>query len=68
MMTRAKVKRWMWDWVEDYVDGCGEVKCTELAENAAWNCGSDSWLDDPDHFVWELAVEVSVEYAERGGK
>ena len=30
---------------------------TELAEETAWAFGKDKWLNDPDHEVWEIALE-----------
>jgi len=36
----------------------GEVNCTRLAENAAWHFDCDHWLDDPGHWVWDVAVDV----------
>lgn len=31
---------------------------TELAEVAAWEMDHDEWLDDPDHWIWDIALEV----------
>ena len=31
---------------------------TALAEAAAATLGHDSWLDEPDHWIWDLALEV----------
>jgi hypothetical protein len=30
---------------------------TILAEEAAWAFDRGEWLDDPDHEVWEIALE-----------
>jgi hypothetical protein len=30
---------------------------TVLAEETAWAFDNDEWLDDPDHEVWEIALE-----------
>ena len=37
----------------------GEISLTKLAEIAALDHDHPEWLDDPDHEVWDLAVEVS---------
>jgi hypothetical protein len=34
---------------------------TDAAESCAWELGHDEWLDDPDHWVWELAIEYMPE-------
>ena len=39
---------------------CGEVNCTRLAENAAWEFDHDEWLDDETHWVWDLAVDIGA--------
>lgn len=31
---------------------------TELAETTAGALDRDDWLDDPDHWIWDLAVDV----------
>lgn len=51
---RRSIRRWMASHV-------GEVdSATELAERAAHEAegGEDGWLDDPDHWIWEIAGEV----------
>lgn len=47
----------------------GSVNYTRLAENAAWHFNRDQWLDDMDHWIWDLAVDVgdSVQHSERCG-
>ena len=60
--TKPAVLRWMKSVAEDYVDGCGEIDCTSLAENAADEFHADFWLDDPNHWVWDLAVDVEAWY------
>lgn len=42
----------------DYWDACGELNSTSLAEDTAFAVGHPEWLDDPDHWVWDLAVEA----------
>lgn len=36
----------------------GEVDYTALAETTAEELGHDEWLDDSDHEIWDLALEV----------
>jgi hypothetical protein len=36
-----------------------EVNCTALAEAAAADLDCDDVLDDPDHPIWDWAVEVA---------
>ena len=38
-----------------------DATMTELAEDAAIELGQDEWLDDADHRVWEIAMEVRGE-------
>ena len=45
------IKSWM---KYNYLEYSGP---TELAENCAWALKHDQWLDDPDHIIWELAIE-----------
>jgi hypothetical protein len=50
----AKVKKWMSYHKNDYDNA------TSLAEAAAHHADGDNdeWLDDSDHWVWELAIEI----------
>ena len=58
------VKRWMDGHLDrhgdEYYDSGGEPDYTKLAEEAAYNNGSEgyTWLDDPDHPIWDLAIEA----------
>lgn len=58
---KVVVRRWMSAHAEDYRDGAtGELNPTGLAEGAAAElCLNDEGgpLDDPDHWIWELALE-----------
>lgn len=52
---RAKVKVWMLNMAHHHDNA------TSLAEDAAHNADTvdhDAWLDDSNHFVWELAIEI----------
>lgn len=33
------------------------LNATTLAEEVAHSLGFDEWLDDPDHEVWDIALE-----------
>jgi hypothetical protein len=35
-----------------------DASATTLAESAAIVLGHDEWLDDPDHWIWDLAIET----------
>lgn len=68
MPTREtkQIRRWMYNELnsaaEEYF-AYGEPQYTKLAEQAAWALDpEDVWLDDPDHEVWDLAVDVLDEY------
>lgn len=32
------------------------LTATEIAETVAWDRACSDWLDDPDHWVWDLAL------------
>lgn len=53
---------WMAQHAEDHRDGCGDVNLTSLAEACADAFGvadEGGPLDDPDHWIWELALEAA---------
>ncbi len=68
---KAKVIRWMKQWVSDYVDeSTGEVNCTALGESAAhefnmYERDSNGVMGDinEDAFAW--AVDVAEWYESR---
>ena len=53
MSTKAEAIKVMRDHLRDYKD----VNLTSLAENAAISLDHDEWLDNPDHWIWDLAVD-----------
>lgn len=61
--TRTAVEAWMLLALDEHRDALtGEVNHTSLAEAAAdaFDVADEGGpLDDPDHWVWEVAVEVS---------
>jgi len=66
---RKKVTQWMRDEVTLYPNfylDCGELNCTELAEAGAIAHKHTEWLDDADHWIWELPVELSDELEKLG--
>ena len=51
-------KYWIRNWMNDYVHEISKPEyATQLAENCANALDHDEWLDDPDHFIWEIALE-----------
>ena len=67
-VDKAKVKKWMKSMVDDHVDNkTGEVNTTSLAESAAHEFDQDQWLDDENHWVWDLSFDVANGY-ERANK
>ncbi len=59
-VTISQVKRYMQSIQAYHVDpATGETNCTTLAEATAHHFDHDEWLDDENHFVWELALEVA---------
>lgn len=62
--NKAEVRRWMRVNLDDHRDRItGEVNLTSLAEAAAgaWDQDHEGGpLDDPDHWVWELAAEADA--------
>lgn len=60
--TEEEARRWMIANLEDHRDGrTGEVDCTGLAEACAeaYDVADEGGpLDDPDHWIWDVAVEV----------
>jgi hypothetical protein len=61
--NRSAARKWMRSMVETYQDRVtGEVNLTEIVEGCAGAFGVDGIggpLDDPDHWIWEVAVEVA---------
>lgn len=35
-----------------------DASATALAESAAITLGHDEWLDDPEHWIWDLALSI----------
>ena len=51
----------MEDKIRGMMRNCMDIEpldnATLLAEETAFAFGCDAWLDDPDHIVWEIALE-----------
>ena len=57
--TRAAASRWCRQNAVTYRDDCGDVNHTALAEMCAAHFdmnGVGGPLDDPDHWIWEVAL------------
>lgn len=67
---KHEIKKNMWKLLRDDCHGeflyCGEINCTRLAEETAQLMEHDEWLDDPDHIIWDCAIEVSDDYMKEG--
>lgn len=65
---QRKVKNWMKCNVEDNLqpNSPWEVNCTALAEDCANNSGlvDPCVLDETEHWIWDLAVDVAEWYEE----
>lgn len=63
---RRRVTRWMEAQLRDpdarglYVDPRTDIaSTTALAEDAALSVDHEEWCDDPDHWVWDAAIEAA---------
>lgn len=58
-----KVRAWMTQHVDEYVDECNEYDCTKLAEDAAqeFDLYEDNDTFTIPEWVFDLAVEVTQE-------
>lgn len=69
ILLEKKMKRdfrvWMKNNVKEFVDDVGEVDYTIFAENVCQKFGCDDIggpLDDSDHWVWDMAIDVGNSY------
>ena len=62
--NKKNVKSYMNNVYEDHIDNLtGELNHTSLVESAASYFEQDyenGPLDDPDHWIWEIALEIEV--------
>lgn len=62
-----KTRKAVWEYMRNVVSiftYAGEVNCTALAEDASNHFEHPEWLDDTNHVVWDLAVDVGGEHEE----
>lgn len=50
--SRQSVTRWMMKYKNEF------ETATALAESAATRWQKPEWLDDPDHWIWEVAIDI----------
>ena len=53
MSLKSKAKKAM-----ALISEAGDFCATHLAEMTAIELNHDEWLDDPDHWIWEVALEI----------
>lgn len=47
---------------EVFRDSFGNIDLNKLAKNTAYYLDNSSWVNDPDHWIFDLAQEVVKEY------
>lgn len=59
---KKAIRKWMKNNIEQFIDKCDEVNCTEMVE--AWDreCADGGETLDMNHIAWEVAVDVAEEY------
>lgn len=66
MKTEEEIREYMITILEDFpalfLDECGEVNYTHIAEFTANELGIDNILDEETHFIWDLAIEIGDTY------
>lgn len=50
--------------MQGHVQRIPEATCTELAEATAIYLDHEDWLDDPEHWIWDMAFQLHEEYKE----
>ncbi len=65
VLSTTKIKKWMETNIQESIE-FEESNATKLAEDFCWNSGlaEEEWLDQADHIVWEVAMDVSEAYNE----
>lgn len=61
MDDQRRVRVWMFRQFQDgqFVDDCCEADLTGIVEAAANYFNHNEWCDDPNHWVWETAIEAA---------
>ena len=66
---KKQVRHYMAAMLQPHIDPVtGEVNATTLAVEAAVGLDHPDWLDDNQHFVWDLAVDMAEAYKGRDDK
>ena len=66
---KKQVRHYMAAVIQPHIDPLtDEVDATTLAVEAAVGLDHPEWLDDEQHFVWDLAVDVAEAYKGRDDK
>ena len=64
-MTTSKrdiinIRKWMIENINDYIDHkTGELNCTSISVDCAYHLDHNEWIDDDDHIMWDIAVDIS---------
>ena len=58
MTDRKLIVAWMDAEYENFIDECGVLNYTMIAESCASALDHMEWLDDEDHFIWEYPIEL----------
>ncbi len=62
----TKIRRTMRPLVSDCADlSTNEINTTQLAENTAHALNHDEWLDDSDHILWDIAIDIAEAHERR---
>ena len=61
-VMRRQIYNWMLSNYDDFIDHqTGEINVTQLAVSCATGFDCQEWLDDDEHLVWDIAVDVAIE-------
>jgi hypothetical protein len=66
--SKHQCKVWMAQQVSQgfAIDDCCEIDYTKLAESCATAIGVSTWLDDSDHWIWDIAITIGDKYLQVG--
>ncbi len=68
-ISNDKIRKFMQSIVKEHVDKLtDEVNCTTLSEATAYHFNHDEWLDDSNHEVWGIAIQVAEAYKNKYGR
>lgn len=60
-----KVKARMLQVYKDYTDSANCLLLTSLVEDVARHFNTDKWLEDSDHWIWDVASIINEELIEK---